>query len=331
MVLKRKKQNILITGCSGFIGFSISNFILSKENINYEIVGIDNINDYYDINLKKNRLNILKKYKNFTFHKLDISNKKKINSIFLKYNINYVIHLAAQAGVRYSISNPKKYFDSNLLGFFNIIECAKEFKIKHFIYASTSSVYGDNNKLPSKEKFNTDKPLSFYAATKKCNEVIAYSYSNMFNLPTTGLRFFTVYGPYGRPDMSLFKFTKNILENKKVELFNNGNHVRDFTFIQDVCISIYKILHKIPNGKIKYRLINIGSNKPQQLKTFLALIENNLKKNAKIKKLSLQKGDIEKTNASNKQLKKLINYSPKTTIDQGVKSFIEWYKKYFKR
>ncbi len=328
--MKNESKKILISGCSGFIGFSLSLFLL-KKNSKFVVVGVDNINNYYDQNLKKNRLKILKQFKNFNFHKIDITNEKKMNKIFLRYKIDYIVHLAAQAGVRYSISNPKKYFDSNLLGFFNIIECAKKFKVKHFIYASTSSVYGDNNILPSKETFNTDKPLSFYAATKKCNEVIAYSYSNIFDLPTTGLRFFTVYGPYGRPDMSLFKFTKNILENKKIELYNKGKHVRDFTYIDDICESINKIITKIPKGKIKYRLLNIGSNKPQNLKKFISIIEKNLNKNVKVKNLPLQKGDIEKTNASNEKLFRLINYLPKTKIEDGIKSFIAWYKEYYKR
>ena len=240
-----------------------------------------------------------------------------------------MINLAAQAGVRNSIINPREYLESNLIGFFNIIDLSKVYKIKHFIYASTSSVYGDSKKFPLKENLNTDKPLSFYAATKKSNEVIAYSYSNIYNLPTTGLRFFTVYGPQGRPDMSLFKFVDAITKNKRINLFNNGKHLRDFTFVDDVAKSIFKLINKKSKNKIPHQIFNVGSDNPVKLKEFVKVIENYLNKKAKINYLSLQKGDVYKTHASIEKLKKMIKYSPKTSINQGIKQFVEWYFSYY--
>ncbi len=325
----KKNKRILITGCAGFIGFSMCKLLLSKKNIKFDIVGVDNLNNYYDPKLKKDRLKILKKNKNFSFFKIDICNSKRVNKLFYNKKFDIVIHLAAQAGVRYSVQFPKKYFDSNLLGFFNILDASKNNKIKHFLYASTSSVYGNNKNFPLEESESTDSPLSFYAATKKSNEVLSHSYSYIYNLPTTALRFFTVYGPFGRPDMALFKFTKNILNNKKIELFNNGNHTRDFTYIDDVCESIFKLMDKIPKDKIKYRVVNIGSNNPQSLKKYISIIRDNLKKDVKVKNLPLQKGDIKKTHASNNKLIKLIKRKPKITIEEGIKSFIKWYNKYY--
>lgn len=321
-------MNILITGCAGFIGFNLCNRILNEKKT-YKIYGIDNLNNYYDVKLKKNRLNILKKYKKFYFDKINISQKKKLSSFFRKNKFDIVIHLAAQAGVRYSITNPDVYLESNIIGFFNLIENAKSQKIKHFIYASTSSVYGDSKKFPIKENFNTDKPLSFYAASKKCNEIIAHSFSAIYKLPTTGLRFFTVYGPYGRPDMSLFKFTKNILSNKKIDLYNNGNHIRDFTYIDDITSYIIKIINKIPRGRIPYSVFNLGSNNPKHLKNFISIIEKNLSKKAKINKLKLQVGDVHKTHADNKKIKEITKIKKNTTIFSGIEKFIEWYKTYY--
>ena len=239
--MKKKKENILITGCAGFIGFHLSNTLIKSNK--YNVYGIDNLNNYYSKKLKNHRLNILKKNKNFfKFSKADISNKTKLSSIFKKHKFHIVINLAAQAGVRYSIENPETYYKSNINGFFNILNCSLEQKVSHLLFASTSSVYGNTNKFPITENFTTDKPLSFYAATKKCNEVMAYSYSNIYKMPITAMRFFTVYGPLGRPDMSLFKFTKLIKENKKIDLFNNGNHVRDFTYVDDIVDGIYSLI-----------------------------------------------------------------------------------------
>lgn len=320
-------MKILITGCVGFIGFHLTMKLLKNRNIN--VYGIDNINSYYDINLKKNRLKELKKnsLKNFYFKKVNIADKEKIHKFFKFKKFDYVIHLAAQAGVRNSIENPHDYILSNLVGFHNILYESK--KIKHFLYASTSSVYGNNSKFPLKENFRTDEPLSLYAATKKSNEVIAYSYSNIFKLPTTGMRFFTVYGPYGRPDMALFKFVKSIINSNVIELFNNGNHDRDFTYIDDIVNSIYKLINKPPSGKVPHRLINIGNGKPIKLKNFLSIIEKKLGRKTKIKLLNLQIGDVVKTHADVKLLHKLTKYKPQTTPLIGITKFVNWFKKYY--
>ena len=320
-------MNILITGCAGFIGFHLSKLL--SEKTNNKIIGIDNLNEYYDVSLKIDRLKILKKIKKFNFHKIDICNEDNLKKIFNKYDIEIVIHLAAQAGVRNSIKKPKDYLNNNLVGFFNIINLSNVFKIKHFIYASTSSVYGDTKKFPLLESDETSQPLSFYAATKKSNEVIAYSYSNIFKLPTTGLRFFTVYGPYGRPDMSLFKFVKNIKNNKKIELYNFGDHYRDFTNVDDVALAIKSLLNKAPKKAVPHTLINIGSNKPIKLKYFLSLIEAKLNKKAKVKLLKLQKGDVHKTHANVKKLKNVSKFSPNKSLEKGISEFIDWFNSYY--
>ena len=320
-------MQILITGSAGFIGFHLAKKILDS---NLKVIGIDNLNPYYDVNLKKNRIKILKKNKDFKFYKLDLNQKQKISNIIKKYKIKYIVHLAAQAGVRYSITNPEAYFKSNLEGFFNILQLSKENKIKHLIFASTSSVYGNNKKFPLKENMRTDNPLSFYAATKKSNEVMAYSYANIFKIPSTALRFFTVYGPFGRPDMALFKFAKNIIMNKKIPLFNSGNHTRDFTYIADIVEGIFLLIKKPPKSKIPYRCFNIGNGKPEKLKKFLNLIENNLNIKSKIYNMPLQTGDVKKTHSDISFLKKITNYKPKTRIDDGIKEFIKWYKEYFR-
>ena len=320
-------MNILITGAAGFIGYHLSKKLLDKK---FSIFGIDNLNNYYDVQLKKFRINLLKKNRNFNFLKLDINDKKKINQIVKKNRIKYIVNLAAQAGVRYSIENPEAYFKSNIEGFFNILEVSKTNNIKHLIFASTSSVYGNNSKYPLTENMNTDKPLNFYAATKKSNEVMAYSYSNIYKLPSTAMRFFTVYGPYGRPDMSIYKFTKAILNNEKIPLFNSGNHIRDFTYIDDVIEGILKIIFKPSIDCVPYNCFNVGAGKAIELKKIINLIEKNLEKKAKIKNLPLQKGDINKTHASIKFLKKYRSYTPATSIKIGVKEFINWYKEYYK-
>tara|TARA_Y100001970_G_scaffold294294_1_gene449969 strand:+ start:41031 stop:41996 length:966 start_codon:yes stop_codon:yes gene_type:complete len=320
-------MKVLITGCAGFIGYHLSIFLLKKK---INVFGIDNLNEYYDVKLKKNRLKNINNYKNFTFHKLDLLNIKKLNNIIKKNKIKIVVHLAAQAGVRYSIENPESYLKNNLEGFFNILEVSKQNNIKHLVFASTSSVYGENNNFPLKENDNTNKPISFYAATKKSNEVMAHSYSYIFKLPCTALRFFTVYGPYGRPDMALFKFTKNILENKKIELFNNGNHNRDFTFVDDIVEGIYSVINKPNKKKIPFNTFNIGNGKSRKLIDYLSLIEKKLGRKAKIKNLPLQKGDIVKTHASISLLKNFTNYKPRVDIEEGVEKFIDWFVKYYK-
>ncbi len=320
-------MSILITGAGGFIGYHLSKKILNK---NTEVIGIDNINNYYDINLKKNRVKELKKNKKFLFYKIDICEYKKLNDIIKKNKIKYIIHLAAQAGVRYSIKDPRTYFKSNLEGFFNVLEISRHNNIKHLIYASTSSVYGDSKKFPLSEINRTDKPLSFYAATKKSNEVMAHSYSYIYKLPCTGVRFFTVYGPFGRPDMALFKFTKNILNNQPIELYNKGNHFRDFTYIDDIVDGIYSLIKKQSKKSIPYEIFNIGNGTPKKLLDYLKHIENNLNKISKTKKLPLQVGDIVKTHSNINKLKKYTSYKPKTNIKIGISRFIEWYKDYYR-
>ncbi len=319
-------MNVLITGCAGFIGFHLTNKLLNKS---FKVYGIDNINDYYDVNLKKERLKILKKYKNFDFHKFDLENKNKINFIFKK-KIDIVVHLAAQAGVRYSISHPRKYLDSNIHAFFNMIDISSKKNIKHFIYASSSSVYGNSNNFPLNENDNTDKPISFYGATKKCNEVIAHSYSKIANLKCTGLRFFTVYGPYGRPDMSLFKFVDNIKKSKKIDIHNHGKHIRDFTYVDDVINGIYSLIKKKPTKKNLYQIFNISSSKPISLMQYIKIIEKTLNKKAKINYKSFQVGDVYKTFGSTRQLFNHTGYKPKTNLEKGIKIFCDWHDKYCK-
>ena len=322
-------KKILVTGCAGFIGYHTCKKLIELEYQN--IVGIDNINSYYDVKLKKHRLDDLKKDKSqFTFLKIDIKSEKSINNLFKENNFDCVIHLAAQAGVRYSIDYPKTYVENNLVGFFNILNISKIYNVKHFLYASTSSVYGNVNRFPVNESDPTDAPLSFYAATKKSNELMAHAYSNIYKIPTTGLRFFTVYGSYGRPDMALFKFTKNILANKKIDLFNNGNHYRDFTHVKDVVQYITKIMKKPSTKKIPFQIFNIASNNPQFLKRFIRQIEIVLGNKAIFNKLGLQKGDVKKTHGSTALIEKKINYKAKYDIKRGVKEFIKWYTKFYK-
>ena len=322
------KKYIIVTGSAGFIGYSLCKFLL--KNYDYKIVGIDNINNYYDKKIKFDRIKDLNKNKKFIFFKIDISKYKKLNDIFLKFKPIYVINLAAQAGVRFSIKNPDNYFKSNIVGFYNIITLSKKFNIKHFITASTSSVYGENKKFPIKENFDISKPIQFYAATKVSNEVIAHSFSYVYKLPITCLRFFTVYGPWGRPDMALFKFTKSILKKKPIEVFNYGNHLRDFTYIDDIVISISKLLKVAPKKRnIPYRVLNIGHGNPVKLMKFIKLIEKNLGLKAKIKYKTLQKGDIKSTHSNSNKLFKLIKYKPKTDTKLGIKKFIDWYKNYY--
>ena len=318
----------LVTGCAGFIGFHLSLKLLKAKK---KVVGIDNLNNYYDPKLKRARLNILKKFKDFKFYKINIASNE-VNNVFKKNKISYVINLAAQAGVRYSITNPDSYVASNLLGFCNLIEISKKFKVKHFIYASTSSVYGENKNKKFKETDTIEKPLQLYAATKSANELIAYSYSNLFKLPTTGLRFFTVYGPWGRPDMSLFKFVKNGLSNKKIEIFNHGKHLRDFTYVDDIVFYIQKIISNKPIFKKKppHDVYNIGGGSPIKLMSFVEIIEKKL--NLKMKKnfLNLQKGDIVRTSANNNKLIKKFKIKKFTKIEVGVSNFVDWFKKYYK-
>lgn len=325
----------LITGTAGFIGFSLAKNLLEDD---HEIVGIDNINNYYDVNLKKARLNILKKYKNFDNNIINLEDEKKLDEVFKNNNFSQVINLAAQAGVSYSFHNPQAYISSNIEGFVNILEKCKNYDINHLTYASSSSVYGANEKLPFSTSDSVDHPISLYAASKRANELIAHSYSHIYNLKTTGLRFFTVYGPWGRPDMSLFKFTKLILEKKSIEVYNSGHHVRDFTYIDDITNGILNIvlvslnLIKISNSNLNksiFTLYNLGNDNPVRLIKFIRIIEKELAIKAKIKYLDKQLGDVKKTHANIDLAKKDFNFNPTTTISDGISKFIQWYKNYY--
>jgi UDP-glucuronate 4-epimerase len=334
------KKNILITGAAGFIGFHLVNRLINEG---FEIVGLDNINDYYDPKLKYARLKetgidvediyygkyaLSKKYANYQFIKLDIEDTSNLNKVFSDNQFDYVIHLAAQAGVRYSIDNPKVYIQSNINGFFNILECCRSFPIKHLIYASSSSVYGNNTKVPFSETDGVDNPISLYAATKKSNELMAHTYSHLYNIPTTGLRFFTVYGPWGRPDMAYFSFTKAILEQTPIKVFNNGKLSRDFTYINDIIEGVLGLIDKPNNKKIPYALFNIGNNTPVTLESFISTLESYINKKAIKEYLPMQQGDVEKTWADISELTSATGYVPKTNLEEGLKVFVEWYKNY---
>jgi len=325
-------MNVLITGVAGFIGFNLAKNLIK----NFKVVGIDNINSYYSQKLKKDRINNLKS-KNFKFYKLDITQTKKLTRIIKKNKITHIVHLAAQAGVRYSLKFPQKYFHSNLLGTFSVLECCKNLKIKNLLLASTSSVYGDTKQKFFKENFSADNPIQFYAATKRSSEIMAYSYSSLYKIPTICMRFFTVYGPWGRPDMAYFKFTKNIIENKKIDIFNHGKHTRDFTYIDDVIFMIKSLLKKPPDIKKKtndnapYRVFNLSAGKNVQLMSYVNEIKKNLGKKVRINYLSLQTGDMINTRSSTKQLKKYISVKTTTNYKDGIRKFIKWYKNYYKK
>ena len=318
------KKTYLITGGVGFIGYHLCKKLLES---NMNVVCIDNINNYYSQKLKKDRLSILKKYKNFNFYKIDICNKNSLEKNIPKVKINKIVHLAAQAGVRFAYVNPSTYFENNLKGFFNIIEFARKRKIKELLCASTSSIYGDQKIFPIKENFETSRPIQFYAATKKSNEVMAYSYHKMFKMNFVFMRFFTVYGPWGRPDMSIFKFVKNIKSNKKIDIFNYGNHTRDFTYIDDIIAGVFKILKKKNNG---FKTFNIGNTKKIKLMYIVNKIESILQKKAKIRYLPLQPGDIQKTHSSTQELSNYVGYKSKTNIDEGLINFVNWFNNYYK-
>ena len=326
-------MKILVTGNAGFVGFHVCQKLLERGDI---VVGLDNLNHYYDIDLKKSRLKILKKIaaktkKKYFFFKIDISDREKIKKIFMKHKFDRVIHLAAQAGVRYSLENPEVYIKSNQVGFFNVIDLACKFKVPHFVYASSSSVYGDNPKMPFREQSNTDHPRQIYAATKKSNELMAYSYSSLYGLKTTGLRYFTIYGPWGRPDMALFKFTKNILRKKKITVFNKGNHKRDFTYIDDAVnltlLASDRISH-FSKKKTPFKIFNIGSNSPIKLNKFISIIEKILKIKARKKMFNLQKGDMISTYSNSSKIFKKFNYFIKSNHYNNIAKFIYWYRDY---
>lgn len=316
-------MNILVTGAAGFIGYHLCNYLDKKKN--YKIVAIDNFNSYYDVKLKINRK---KKFsKKITFVNLDLKDLNKLKNLFKKYKFKKVVHLAAQPGVRYSLKNPTAYFENNLVAFYNLIELSRQFKIRHFIYASSSSVYGNLKKYPLKENYNSSNPISFYATTKKCNELIADSYFLNFKLNCTGLRFFTVYGPFGRPDMSLYKFVNSALSNKKISVYNKGNHIRDFTYINDVVHAVYKILKK--KGKSSHQIYNIAGGKPNSLKKYISEIEKILGRKIKKKNILLQKGDVFKTHADITKLKKDFKFKSKYNLREGLEEYISWFKEYY--
>ena len=317
-------MKILVTGCAGFIGFHLSKHLLEENN---NVIGVDNINNYYDPNLKEKRLNILKKNKKFKFYKLDICNEDKIIKVFKK-RIDCVINLAAQAGVRYSLENPDAYFQSNLKGFYNILINSKRFKIKHLIFASTSSVYGNQKLIPIDENSDITNPIQFYAATKTSNELMASSFSQLYQMKISALRFFTVYGPWGSPDMALFKFTNNILRKKQIDIYNFGKHKRDFTYIDD-CVNAIKLIIHAKKKRKKFEVFNIANGKSEKLEKYIKIIERELKLKAKKKYLPLQKGDIQTTSANINKIKKFVKYKPSVNIETGIKKFIEWYKFYY--
>lgn len=333
-------KKVLITGAAGFIGFHLSKKLCKAG---YSVVGIDNLNSYYDPNLKKARLAILKESANFSFHQIDLMEKEKIDALFKEHNFHYVVNLAAQAGVRYSLVNPYAYIDANVTGFLNILEACRHHPVEHLVYASSSSVYGANTLMPFSVHHNVDHPVSLYAATKKSNELMAHTYSHLYNIPTTGLRFFTVYGPYGRPDMALFLFTKAILEDKPIDVYNNGEMQRDFTYVDDIVEGISRLIPNIamPNAAwdskqpdtatsfAPYKLYNIGNNNPVKLLYFIEVLENCLGKKAKKNFMPIQDGDVPATYADVEDLIQDVGFKPDTSIEEGIQHFVDWYKNYY--
>jgi len=334
-------MKVLVTGAAGFIGFHTARALLDRGD---EIVGLDNLTPYYDVKLKEARLAELAPRNRFTFVKADLADKAAIDALFAAHRPERVIHLAAQAGVRYSIDHPEAYVQSNMVGFLNILEACRHSGVEHLVFASSSSVYGANTRVPFSVHQNVDHPVSFYAATKKSNELMAHAYAHLYRLPTTGLRFFTVYGPWGRPDMALFKFVQKILASEPIDVFDNGRHERDFTYIDDIVEAVVRVADHLPTPDLDwssdnpdpatssapYRLYNIGSHSPVRLMDFIALIEKALGREAKKNFLPLQPGDVPKTCADVTELSANIGFKPKTSIETGIKKFVAWYRDYYK-
>lgn len=334
-------HKVLVTGAAGFIGFHLTKSLLEQD---FEVTGLDNLNNYYDIKLKESRLTILTRQKKFSFEKIDLQSKSELDKLFSINKFDYVVNLAAQAGVRYSITNPYAYLESNLTGFLNILEACRNNPVKHLVYASSSSVYGANRKMPFSVHDNVDHPLALYAATKKSNELMAHAYSNLYQIPTTGLRFFTVYGPYGRPDMALFLFTKAILEGKPIDVFNQGKMKRDFTYVDDIVEGIVRLIPKPPQGNPEwsglkpdpassfapYKIYNIGNNNPVELMHFIDVLEQKLGKKAIRNLLPLQDGDVPETYANVDDLMTDVGFKPSTSIEHGIEQFVNWYREYYK-
>jgi UDP-glucuronate 4-epimerase len=343
--MAKQSMRILITGAAGFIGHHLALQLLVRGD---DVVGIDNLNDYYDVRLKQARLARIADSalgRRFSFHKTDLTDKPALNALFAETRFDAVVNLAAQAGVRYSITHPEAYIDANLVGFANILECARQAKTGHFVFASSSSVYGANTKLPLAESDNVDHPLSLYAATKKANELIAHSYASLFKLPVTGLRFFTVYGPWGRPDMALFKFTKAILADEAIQVFNHGNMIRDFTYIDDIVEGVVRVIDRpaapdpawsgaSPNPATSYapyRVFNIGNNNPVQLMRYINSLEACLGRKARMELLPMQDGDVPATAADTTRLETATGFKPTTDVETGIAKFVEWYLDYYKQ
>jgi len=333
-------MKILVTGAAGFVGFHTSKKLLDRGDT---VVGLDNFNDYYDVNLKESRAAILADYDNFSMHRLDLADRSGMEALFANEKFDKVINLAAQAGVRYSIENPHSYIDSNIVGFVNILEGCRHNDVQHLTYASSSSVYGANTTMPFSIHQNVDHPLALYGATKKANELFAHTYSNLYNLPTTGLRFFTVYGPYGRPDMALFLFTKAIIEGKPIDVFNYGKHKRDFTYIDDIVEGVVRTSDNTATANedwdpatpdpgtsmAPYRLYNIGNQQPVELMDYIGAVEKALGKKAEMNLLPLQPGDVPDTWADTEDLAVDVGYQPSTSVEVGVKNFVEWYLEFY--
>lgn len=331
----------LVTGAAGFIGFHTAQRLLDRGD---EVVGLDNLNSYYEVSLKEARLQKLRMNPRFSFHKLDLVDRTGIDALFKQEKFSKVIHLAAQAGVRYSMQNPQAYVDSNITGFTNILESCRHHQVQHLVFASTSSVYGADTKMPFSVHQHTDHPISFYAATKKANEMMAHTYAHLFRLPCTGLRFFTVYGPWGRPDMALFLFTKAILEGREIEIFNHGKMHRDFTFVDDIAEGVIRVADRIASANPQwnsdlpdpatssapYRLYNIGNNNPVELSRYVEAIESALGQQAKKKYLPMQPGDVPATFADVEDLIQDVGFKPATSVEEGVGRFVRWYREYYK-